>query len=346
MNKGHSQSGAALITVLFLVVILSFIVLALGQTTTRAAQRAIATRAHAELYWRAVGLEALAKTALEAALQESITLTAESPILAAVYDVPMEGANARFGFVDQTTCFNVNSLVRSEAAAGDSINGQSRAEMMSFAEKVGISGADMDGLVSVIVDWIDADDFQESRGAEDNFYTALPTPYRTGGGILADVSEVRAMANVDEDFYQLLSPILCAHPDNEQTQINVNLLQREHAPLLAAVLGPNVQASDAENIIQERPPSGYEDINDFFQQEAVRAVQTSPRGANNNNRGANGQNGGGEGPAGGGRLAVTSKYLTARGVVEQSGMSLELNILFKLDGPEATVVSRRIGRRT
>jgi len=352
MNVPSNQRGAALITVLFLVVILSFIVLSLGQATTRAAQRAFATRSHSELYWRAIGMEALAQSALETALASSTTLTADNPILSSVYDLPIEDARARIGFVDQTACFNVNSLVTQEASTGASINTASRTEFMSFAEKVGISGAEMDGLVSVIADWIDADDFQETRGAEDNFYTALPTPYRTGAAPLADISEVRAMANVNEEFYRLLNPILCAHPDREQTPINVNLLLPEHAPLLAAVLGPDVAASDAQNIIADRPPSGYESINDFLQIEAVRALQPTTRRPSRRQSSDNGDTQGNTnnvdgGPNAGGsnRLAVTSKYLTARGYIEQGDMSLELNILFMINGTDVTVVSRRIGRR-
>ncbi len=347
------DKGGALITVLFLVVILSFVVLSVSQTASLAAQRAFAVRSHGELYWIAVGMEALAASAIERASEQSSgAMTADNPLLASVYDLPIDGASAQIAFSDQTRCFNVNALSRpSSGPTGEpGVNPEARRELMAFAQIVGIGGGEMDQLTAVVADWTDADDFQEARGAEDNFYTALPTPYRTGGGPLADVTEIRAMVGVNEEFYRLVAPALCAHPSTSSTPVNVNLVTPDQAPLLAAILGEGVSATEAQNIIAERPPGGYQEIAEFEANELVKAARakTNQQDAEGSARREAGAAGGadGETPAGsGGRLAVTSQYLAARGVVEQGVMSLEFNILFELSGGEVSVVSRRIGRR-
>ena len=347
------QRGGALITVLFLVVILSFLVLSISQTATLASQRAFASRAHSEMYWRAVGLEELARSAVKTAIEQSEeALTAESPLFATVYDLPMEGATAQLAFTDNTRCLNLNSF--SESAGRNrrgTVNKVAQEELVALAENLSISNADVAGLAAVAADWIDADDFQEARGAEDNFYTALPTPYRTGGTMLADVTELRAMANVDAELYRQLAPFLCAHPASEPTPVNVNLLTPSDAPILAAVLGGKSLA-EAQNIIASRPPGGYQKISDFESSAGVKVGQGNLNQKIDNQAEGLGNRGGTAGTAGGGgnnakppRLDVKSRYLAARGVIEQGGMSLELNIIFKVEGTEASVISRRIGRR-
>ncbi len=354
-RSSGGETGGALITVLFLVVILSFVVLSVSRTASLAAQRAFAARSHGELYWIAVGMEALAASAIRrVSEQTSDAITPDNPLLASVYDLPIEGASAQIAFSDQTRCFNINALSRPAEgpAGGPGVDPEARRELMAFARNVGIAGGEMVQLAAVVADWIDEDDFQEPRGAEDNFYTALPTPYRTGGVPLADVTEIRAMVGVNEEFYRLVSPALCAHPSTSPTPINVNLLTPDHAPLLAAVLGEGVTATDAQNIIAERPPGGYRKIADFEANELVRAAraksgEAGDRGVRRRPEDAgveNGESGSGDDP-GSARLAVTSQYLAARGVVEQGVMSLEFNILFELSGGEVSVVSRRIGRR-
>ncbi|MEO0879467.1 MAG: hypothetical protein AAFY22_07095, partial [Pseudomonadota bacterium] len=112
----QGQSGGALITVLFLVVVLSFLVLSITQTTTQAAQRSFFSRNHSEVYWRAIGVEALAVSALRSALDASEgVVAADNPLFTTVFNLPLEGASASLAFSDRTRCLNVNAL----AAAAD-----------------------------------------------------------------------------------------------------------------------------------------------------------------------------------------------------------------------------------
>ena len=318
-KSSSSQKGGALITVLILVVILSFLVLSISQLATLATKRAIASRNHSEIYWRAVGIEALAQSAINTALaqSENAALSADSPLFATVYNLPMEGAIASLAFADDTRCLNLNSFLNPQSSSTSNINPQVREELSALAETLALSGADVEAFMSAAVDWIDPDDFQEARGAEDSFYTALPTPYRSGAGPIAAVSELRAMAGVTADLYRQLSPYLCAHPETTPTEVNVNHLTPEDAPLLAAILGGKSLA-EAQNTIASLPPGGYQDINEFYSSLSI-AVPSETR------------------------LGVQSKYITAKGSILQGEISLELTIYFSINGTSASVMSRRIG---
>ena len=324
-----------MISVLFIVVVMSFLVLAIAQTASRAAERQFATRARAELYWYAVGLESLATVALgEAISAQGAALTAENPVFGRVYELPLETGEAELAFNDATRCLDVNSFSRRSDSGRFEINPRARAAMISLGATLGLGNAEAEGVVSAVADWIDADAFQEPRGAEDAYYTALPAPYRTGAAPLADVSEIRAIAGVNEDIYKLLRPALCARNGERLTSINVNMLTPADAPLLSAVLGEAVDVGRAQEIIASLPPGGYSTMEEFWQAPAVAPI----------NQASDGQQG--LSAAIGDNLSVASRYIAARGVVRQEKTSLELNLLLEIQGNNVTVISRRIGRRS
>ena len=185
-------------------------------------------------------------------------------------------------------------------------------------------------MASIIADWVDADNFQEPGGAEDNVYTALPTPYRTGGVLLGDVSEIRAMLEVGADLYKQLSPLLCARPQTSPLKVNVNMLTKDDAPLVSAIFGEGLNGFEAEELIASVPPGGYGDLSDFILDPSVQAASDRIELEDLVEQ----------------RFDVNSSYIAMRGVIDANGGVLELTILFKVDGENVEVVSRRIGRRT
>ncbi|MFX5142234.1 hypothetical protein ABTC48_21370, partial [Acinetobacter baumannii] len=64
----------------------------------------------------------------------------------------------------------------------------------------------MAAAAAALTDWMDADAEAAPGGAEDARYAGLATPYRTGGIMLADVSEMRAVAHIDAGLYDRLRP--------------------------------------------------------------------------------------------------------------------------------------------
>ncbi|MEX0645900.1 MAG: hypothetical protein WD076_11350, partial [Parvularculaceae bacterium] len=201
-RNSRDQSGAALIVVLLLVATLSFIALAIGERSVLAANRSANVRLASELYWQAIGAEAVASRAIEAAMKATPgKLSSDNPLVAAPINVPFEGGSARLTVADRTRCFNVNSLVRAGAEGDESANEPAAKELAELFAAGNAGSAGAEALAAGIVDWIDANNFQEPGGAEDGLYTALPTPYRSGAAPLADITEVRAIAGVDRGLY-------------------------------------------------------------------------------------------------------------------------------------------------
>jgi type II secretory pathway component PulK len=69
------------------------------------------------------------------------------------------------------------------------------------------------------------------------------------------------MDGVSRDFYVRIRPYLCTLDRPEQPAINLNMVREEHAPLLRALLGSDIEASidDIRAAIAAIPPGGVRD---------------------------------------------------------------------------------------
>ena len=85
-----------------------------------------------------------------------------------------------------------------------------------------------------IADWIDADDLHRARGAEREYYLALPFPYEPRNGPITDLAELRRVRGLSGELYDLAASHLSVEGDG---RINLNAAPE---PVLAAVpgLGP------------------------------------------------------------------------------------------------------------
>jgi len=323
-----SQRGAALLIVLLLVATLAFIALSITERTALAASRSVNARVRDESLWLAFGAEALAVTALEAVRQASNgKMSLDDPWALEPLEAPFEdGGGARLFLTDATACFNVNSLATIGNAAGGPVGTAPPAvkELSLLARNLGLSEFDGERLAYVIADWTDADSSRLPQGAEDEYYSVLPSPYRTGNQNLASISEMRAMKDVTRDIYGAMKPYLCALPETNPSPLNVNMLNPRHAPILAALLGENVTNLQAQDIIAARPQGGYADTDTFFNAPAIKALDL-------------------EAPPDG-RIAVTSKYMTARAEIIYDSAIFELTADISFDDSGKPVVrARRFG---
>lgn len=114
-------------------------------------------------------------------------------------------------------------------------------------------------LAQAIADWIDPDaDLQFPDGAEDSDYTALDPPYLAANRSFISVSELRFVKGFDREAYDRLAPYVCALPSG--VPLNVNTAQ---APVLAA-LGEDIALKDVENLLENRPQTGYKNVDEFL----------------------------------------------------------------------------------
>src|SRR3546814_17230839 len=79
-----------------------------------------------------------------------------------------------------------------------------------------------DGLVDSLVDWIDSDQPPGPAGAEDASYLVRDPAYRTGGALLAVVTELRAIPVSADPIYRTPRPPICATPPAALSPSNPN----------------------------------------------------------------------------------------------------------------------------
>ena len=321
------QRGAALLVVLLLVATLAFIALSITERTSLSASRSVNARVRHESLWLAFGAETLALVAVEAAWKSrNGVMSLDDPWISEPMNVPFEsGGGARLFFRDATACFNVNSLVVDTSGSGAfGADSPTVAEFSRLARNIGLSSIEGEQLAFVIADWVDADTSRLPQGAEDEYYSVLPSPYRTGNQGLGSVSELRAMKGMTRELYGALKPYLCAPPVANPSVINVNMLTLSHAPILAALLGDEVTVAQAQEIIAARPPGGYAGASDFLESPAMTALELDNTP--------------------GDRFEVTSNYVRARAeiVYDTALFELTTDIAVTAQG-NAAVLVRRFG---
>lgn len=319
------QKGAALIVVLLLAATLSFIALAISERTVFAAQRAVHSGARAEALWRAFGAEALAAAALAAAARETPErMTLDEPWVERPIEVPMDGGRAIIWFSDAGRCFNLNGLVRIEDDQRYVAREGGDQELAALFEAAGAGVGESARLAVLAQDWIDADSLSAPQGAEDGFYLALPIPYRTGGTLLADETEMRAFAEMTAAQYARVQRYVCALPNAEPTPLNVNMLRLEDAPLLVGLFKGAISLSAAQGVIADRPPGGYGAIDEFWSHRAFEGIDVTQDVRN--------------------RVAVTSRYISARAEIEYESVAMEARMLFEIgEGGRIRLLRRRLG---
>lgn len=264
--------GMALLTVLLLVAVMAALAIAMLDAIRFGLRRSDNAQAIARAHWHATSAEALARLQIG-------RLQARDPArttLAGGWDgrpfvFPLEDGSIRAVLEDGGNCFNLNSVVQ-----GVPEQWQRRplgvAQYLALLEALGIRGASATSLADALVDWIDSDAQRSPYGAEDAAYARQRPAYATSGALLAEPSELRAIAGYDAGTYARLRPHVCALPGNELSPLNLNTLREAHAPLLQMLTSAALGPEQARRLIAERPPQGWRHASDFWSQPAVRAL--------------------------------------------------------------------------
>jgi general secretion pathway protein K len=261
-----------LVIVLLLAATLSFVMLAITQIVSAGVHRSFNERTRTELIWRAFSAEQLASAILRqaAAAGDAGRTAAYFGLLQKPVRIELPDGEISIRFGDASRCFNVNALAILNSGAAE-VNKPALAEFKSLASDLGLSDNEAQQIAEVIIDWIDPDSTQQPQGAEDDFYTALPTPYRTGGAPIAALSEIRAMDRVTREKFGVLAPILCALPSATDAVINLNAATERDIPVIAALVPGGADRGKLRDALQSRPPGGFSDPADFWTTAGVTA---------------------------------------------------------------------------
>ncbi|WP_375394536.1 type II secretion system minor pseudopilin GspK [uncultured Sphingomonas sp.] len=325
MRPERSERGAALLTVLLLVAVVAVMAgtaLEKLRVATRLTGNTVAT-GQARAFANAAETMAMARvTSLLAFDRDKVTLLggwSDRP-----FGLPLPGGGSATARVtDGGNCFNVNGLVQQTGPGVYVDYAPARLEFVRLMQLVGVPGNAANQIAAGTQDWIDSDQDVQPGGAEDPTYLAQATPYRTAGTLMADTSELRAVAGVTPDIYRAISPWVCALPLARPVAINIDTLAPERAPLLAMLAPDTLPIGAAQQALSRRPPTGFSDTGAFWQQPSLASI--------------------GNLGAAQGRTAVTTTWFALRIDVAQASTTLTEHATVDANRLPVRLVSRQWG---
>ncbi|SFP74384.1 type II secretion system minor pseudopilin GspK [Sphingomonas rubra] len=321
MRPADGERGAALLTVLLLVAVIAVMAGAMLEklrlSTRMSANAAAGEQARA---W-AVAAEALAQIRIGDLLARAPNrVTLAGGWSGRPFGLPLtDGGVATARVTDGGNCFNLNGLVTEVAPGVYTAEPAQRVQFARLMRLVGVPALIAEQVAGAAADWIDSDDEQQVGGAEDSRYTGQGTGYRTAGTLMADVSELRAVAGVTPEVFAQLRPWICTLPVAAPSPINVNTLLPEQAPLLA-MMSQTVSVDVARRQLAKRPPQGWGDAGTVWA-----GVAAPPSSA---------------------QLAVTSGWFRLAIDVTTPGAQLEERALIDATRLPVRLVSRQWGEDT
>jgi general secretion pathway protein K len=266
------QRGVALITVILIVAMVVIIATNISARNQLSMRRTLNLTQYDQAYWYALSAEELTKKVLKQDLDDSKGIVHRQQFWALADVVfPAEYGEIVGQVSDMRACFNLNALA---AAAKSNNNGQPQLPLAAKQFKALLVGLGMDDfaaerLTHTLKDYVDADSINSPYGAEDAEYESRNVPYRAANTLMNHKSELRAVLGFTKEVYRHLAPLVCAIPGNDRQLLNVNTLEIEQAPLLMAMLDNQISLGEAENIIGQVPASGYETLDEFWQNSSI-----------------------------------------------------------------------------
>jgi general secretion pathway protein K len=272
--RDRSETGAALLTVLLLVAVMSVIAAAALERLT------LATRltGNATALDQARAYSDAAETVARYRIGDLVRATPGKTTLRGNWlgtpqPLPVPEGSATARVTDGGNCFNLNSVVRGEGEETSETNLKIRPigvqQFQALMQVLGIDPRQAQTVATSLADWIDTDVVPQPGGAEDETYLRMPTPYRTANRFMVDASELRAVNGVTPALYDVLRPWICALPTSQLSPINVNTLLPAQAPLFAMLLPGKLTVDQARQMLAQRPVDGYGSTHDFWHLPAI-----------------------------------------------------------------------------
>ena len=170
---------------------------------------------------------------------------------------------------DATNCFNLTSLVTGNNQSGWQANMAAIRQFSRLLQSQGLGSQAALAISSALADWQDSDSDPLPLGAESAFYAERSPAYQTPNAPMRSVSEIRLIRDVSPRLIEQLGDLICADTVSLSNPININTLTPRHAPLLAALLGPDVSEMSIRNLIADRPEQGFTDTGRFWAHPAL-----------------------------------------------------------------------------
>lgn len=270
------ERGAALLSVLLLVAVMSVAAVAMLEATLGSLKRAKLTDAQAQVNWLVTGAEEAGLAGVTGLLETTDgRLTALTSQLQRPQEATVAGGTITTILEDASNCFNLNMLAASSDEQAGSVT--SAALYQTLLGALELNENNIEDLTSALIDWLDADNRPEFGGAEDSYYASLQPAYRTGNAALLSTLELRAIRGYSAELFGLLQPLVCARRDTQAAKLNINTLTPRQAPLLVMAFSGQLDLRTASDVIGSRPPDGWPSVEAFLETEAIERVAVERR---------------------------------------------------------------------
>jgi len=247
--------GVALITALLITALIASVATGLAWDNALDVRRTMVMLYRDQAIQVAVGSEGWVRTILRGDANQSQTDHLDEVWATDIPALPIDSEAVQgqiYGKLeDLQGRFNVNNLIGT--------NGQlDQAFFDQYERLLAALGLDP-ALAGATVDWLDPDQTETiPDGAEDPIYTAYTPAYRTADSYISNITELSAINGMDRISFETLLPHVTALPG--RTAVNVNTAS---VPVLQS-LGPNIDVSTAEGLIQAREGGGFADVSGTF----------------------------------------------------------------------------------
>jgi len=265
-----NETGAALITILMLVSVMSAIAVSAMDQMNVEVRRFVGEKSLVQAREYALAAEIVAvKKAQEfvdnAVLFSTLGLNTEVGRIT----VPVDNGSVSGRLSENSNCFNLNSLVQLNDAGKYTAHEEARLQYIRLLNGLGLGDIEARSLAAALTDWQDSDNRPLVQGAEDAAYSLLKNPYRANNHPIMDIREMRLIRGYNPSLIKALKPFVCME-DSLVTALNINSLEADKALLIPAVLGGEISLNQALRLIDERPASGYENAADFWRHEVLK----------------------------------------------------------------------------
>ena len=272
MTIGHSQRGAALLSILLIVAALAVAGLIATAAIARQTDLAKVVTRRSDAGWAAHSAEALALSAVaELSAVTNGQIVARSPGLGEPVVIPVKGGVVSLEVQDAANCLNLNALANDDEGAAT----LARLSLVTLMIDLDMPASDANSLANALADWLDSDSSTRQGGAEDAYYLTLSPPYRAANQSMKSSRELAAVQGYSKSLREALAPITCTLPETQPSRLNINTIRADQASLLRAMYSEALSLSAAERILSSRPDQGWASVSDF---EALPDIRAIPEG--------------------------------------------------------------------
>lgn len=237
-----NQRGMALLMAMLVVALASVTAVTLMHEQTLSVRRTGNIRNYDTSMMYGLALEDIAKLSLRRDFTQSkIDALTEDWANEVGFFSPIEGGSLSGTVRDEQAKINLNGVLDKETED----------RLRTLCNNLDVSTEFIDALK----DWVDKDlETVSPDGAEDDYYTALESPYRTANRPMTDISELLLVRAVNNKIYQALIPYVTVLPG--KTSLNINTMPEQ----VYLTLDQNL---DGKKFTKEREIKPFSSLQDY-----------------------------------------------------------------------------------